>query len=96
MKNSPSLIVCTDNYPEWTVQLTYQGGNSVLLTTNGSNVYTLGGPWWVRIGDQWYFQYSNTIVVALRDMIKALGLPVGQPAATYCYGLKSPLLDMLY
>jgi hypothetical protein len=94
-KTSP-IIVCYDNYPDWTINLTYQSGESVVLTTNGSNAYDFGGPWWASIDGQLYFQPSNTILTALIDITDALELPYGQPSATFCHGLESSLLEVLY
>jgi hypothetical protein len=90
------LEVCHDNSPNWTVVLTFQGGEKVELRTHGSNMYDYGGPWWVTIDEQLYIQPSDTILVALGGIVMELGLPVGIPAATLCYGLESRLLDLLY
>jgi alpha-tubulin suppressor-like RCC1 family protein len=90
------IVVCEDTHPDWTIVLTYRSGERVELKTNGSNLYGLGGPWFVSIGDQEYLQTSDSIVVALGEILQALDLPIGQPAGTYCYGLRASLLDMLY
>lgn len=93
---SESLVVCFDNYPDWQITLVYSNGATAELASHGSNIYTLGGPWWVELDDQLYLQTSPTILIALYDIITALELPVGEPAATYCSGLESSLLDVLY
>jgi hypothetical protein len=94
--SSGALVVCTDNSPNWMITLTYQNGETARLANHGSNVYKLGGPWWVRIDDQLYLQTSATILTALYDIITALDLPIGEPRGMYCSGLESSLLDVLY
>jgi hypothetical protein len=93
---SEPVVVCYDNYPEWKATLTYQNGKTVDLATHGSNGYDFGGPWWATIDDQLYLQPSPTFLIALADVVMALELPVGEPAATYCFGLESDLLDIMY
>ena len=90
------ILVCFDNYPDWTVILTYQNGTNVELRTNGSNLYSGGGPWWVSIDGQLYIQLSATILKSLVGIVDELNLPVGVPHATTCSGLESSLLEILY
>ena len=96
VSRTSQIIVCTDSYPNWNINLAYQNGRLVQLTTSGSNLYRGGGPWWVAIDSQLYVQPSSTLLYAVHHIVDVLGLPVGEPAATACYGLQSDLLDDLY
>jgi hypothetical protein len=91
-----SLVVCVDNYPDWQAILTYRNGETVEMATHGSNVYDLGGPWWVTVDDQLYLQPSPNILIALGDIVTTLELPIGQPAGMACFGLQSSVLDIFY
>lgn len=79
-------VVCTDNYPDWSVSLTFKDGTQLDLTTDGSNFLFIGGPWQTQIDDQNYFQFSFGFAQAISDLFKALGLPFGSPAGMYCPG----------
>lgn len=79
-------IVCTDNYPDWSVSLTFKDGTQLDLTTNRSNFLFIGGPWQTKIDDQNYFQFSSGFAKAIIDLFEALGLPFGSPAAMFCAG----------
>lgn len=94
--DSQPLVVCYDNYPDWQITLVYRNGATAKLASHGSNLYFLGGPLWVQLDDQLYLQTSPAILTALADIITALELPVGEPAAWSCFGLESSLLDVLY
>jgi hypothetical protein len=90
------MVVCNDNYPDWSITLRYEDGTDLALKTHGSNIYHLGGPWWVEIDGQLYIQVSDTILSSLHNLIEKLELPVGEPAGMYCFGLEQTLLDLLY
>jgi hypothetical protein len=45
----------------------------------------MGGPWFTKIGQQNYVQLSSAFANALRELIIALGLPVGQTAGMSCH-----------
>jgi hypothetical protein len=94
--DSEPLVVCFDNYPDWRIDLVYRNGATAKLASHGSNLYYLGGPWWVELDDQLYLQTSPAILIALADIITALELPVGEPAGMACSSLESNLLDVLY
>lgn len=79
-------IVCTDNYPDWSISLTFKDGTQLNLTNSESNFILIGGPWQTKIDDQNYFQFSFEFAQAIFDLCKALGLPFGSPAGMYCGG----------
>lgn len=79
-------IVCTDNYPDWSISLTFKDGTQLNLTNRESNFILIGGPWQTKIDDQNYFQFSFEFAQAIFDLCKALGLPFGSPAGMYCGG----------
>ena len=79
--------VCTDDYPDWTVTLTFKDKTTVKLLTNRSNIFFSGGPWQTIIAKQNYTQYSNRFLVVLLDIGKALQLPADETSAMYCHGL---------
>jgi hypothetical protein len=90
------LIVCYDNYPDWSVALTYADGTQLELVTNGSNVFNAGGPWQVTIDGQDYMQYSTIFMIALAEVIEVMDLPWGQPAGMSCSGLEDSLLNLAF
>ena len=80
------FVVCTDNYPDWLISLTFKDGTQLDLTNSESNFIFIGGPWQMKIDDQNYFQFSFEFAQALFDLCKALGLPFGSPGGMYCGG----------
>jgi hypothetical protein len=86
-----SQVPCWDNYPDWTVTLTFKDGTQLELTTNKSNFFYGGGPWQTTIEKQRYMQYSAAFLTALYDVVEALDLPRGQTAAMGCGGMNAPL-----
>jgi hypothetical protein len=91
-----TLTICANNYPDWTVTLTYQNGAQLKMVTNLSNALGYGGPWQVAIDGQNYMQYSPAFLFALLDLLDALELPLGQPASVNCSEMEQSLLDMTY
>lgn len=88
-------IDCTDNDPEWTATLTFDDGSKLELTTNGSNMLRLGGPWQTTIGGVTYLQLSPDFVRAVAKLVETLGLAIGHPAGAMCrgYNLQSKVLS---
>lgn len=86
---------CWDNYPDWTVSLTFEDGTQIEMITNNSNWIGVGGPWQTTIEGQDYMQYSSAFVLALLDITEELELPLGQPMAMGCGGEYS-LLDAAF
>ena len=86
IESQVEYVVCTDNYPDWSVSLTFKDGTQLDLTTNGSNFLYAGGPCQTKIDNQNYVQFSFGFVEAISDLFEALGLPFGSPAAMYCEG----------
>ncbi|MCE2396699.1 hypothetical protein J4G02_19395 [Candidatus Poribacteria bacterium] len=80
------FVVCTDNYPDWSISLTFKDGTQLDLITNGSNFLFAGGPWQTKIDGQNYVQFSFGFVEAIIDLFEALGLPFGSPAGMVCWG----------
>ena len=80
------FIVCTDDYPDWSITLTFKDGAQLDLTTGGSNFLNLGGPWQMKIDNQNYVQFSFGFVDAIGDLTDALNLPYGSPAGMVCWG----------
>ena len=80
------FVVCTDNYPDWSILLTFKDGTQLYLTTNGSNFLFVGGPWQTKIEGQNYFQFSSGFAKTIIDLFEALGLPFGSPTGMYCGG----------
>ena len=80
------FVVCTDNYPDWSISLTFKDGTQLDLTTNGSNFLFAGGPWQTKIDGQNYVQFSFGFVEAIIDLFEALGLPFGSPGGMFCEG----------
>lgn len=78
------MSVCSDNYPNWTVSLTFEDGTTLELVTQGSNFMYAGGPWQTKIGQQNYVQYSPAFIKALAGIVEDLKLPWGQPLGMAC------------
>ena len=80
------FVVCTDNYPDWSISLTFKDGTQLDVTNSESNFIFIGGPWQTKIDDQNYFQFSFAFAQAIFDLFEALDLPFGSPAGMYCHG----------
>lgn len=79
-------IDCTDNYPEWSATLTFDDGEKLEMSTHRSNLLGLGGPWQLTIDKITYVQLSPGFTRAVGKLVKALALPIGQPAGMTCRG----------
>jgi hypothetical protein len=79
-------VNCYDNYPDWTITLVFDDGSKLALVTNGSNLLGLGGPWQATIGGVAYMQAGPELARAVAAIIKALGMPLGEPEAMTCHG----------
>jgi hypothetical protein len=85
---------CWDDYPDWTVTLTFSDGTRIEMVTNQSNVLSAGGPWQTKINGQRYLQVSAAFLKALFNLTDALKLPYGEPAAMGCGGnYADPLME---
>ncbi len=89
------MQVCSDNYPDWTITLTFEDGTKLDVVTNGSNFMYVGGPWQVTIEEQTYVQVSLGFLRALLDIVEAADLPLGETAAMNC-GPNPQLLDLAF
>jgi hypothetical protein len=85
--------VCYDNYPDWTVRITFADEREVTFVTNESNIVNPGGPWQATIDEKYYMQYSSAMLTASMDIITALELPFGTTVAMTCGGLSTTPLD---
>jgi hypothetical protein len=79
-------VDCTDNYPDWTASLELDDGEKLELATHGSNLLGLGGPWQLTVGKTTYLQMSPGFTQAVRQLVHALDLPIGEPAGMMCRG----------
>ena len=61
-------------------------GSKLELTTNGSNLIGLGGPWQTTIGGVTYMQLSPDFVFAIANLVKVLDLAIGEPMGAMCRG----------
>ena len=80
-----SINPCTDNYPQWYVQIVYRDG-TVLDLVSESNFISMGGPWETEINKQIYVHYSTDFISALDKILTSMRLPHGHPAAWTCSG----------
>jgi hypothetical protein len=90
------LVLCSNNYPDWIVTLTYADGTELELVTNLSNAMGFGGPWQVAIDGQNYVQYSPAFLLSLLDLLDAMQLPLIQPENVDCSAMEQSILDMTY
>jgi hypothetical protein len=79
-------IDCTDNYPKWTASMQFDDGTKLELTTEGSNLIGLGGPWQMTVNGVAYMQLSPEFVQVVGALVKVLDLPIGQPMGAMCRG----------
>jgi len=79
-------IDCTDNYPEWAVTLVYDDGTKIELTTEGSNLIGMGGPWQMTVDGVTYMQLGPELIRAIADILKAFDLKLGEPMGSMCRG----------
>ena len=87
------LQPCYDNYPTWSVTLTFADKTVTKLTTDSNFLY-IGGPWFTEIDGQAYVQVSAAFAQAVGQLIDSLGLPLGQPAGMAC--MPRPVLDLAF
>ncbi|KAA3642274.1 MAG: hypothetical protein DWQ07_24885 [Chloroflexi bacterium] len=80
-----NVFACNDNFPDWSLTLTFEDGSTLELVTEGSNFLPAGGPWQVEIDGQAYVQLSESFSNAMNDLMVALGLPLGQPLSMSCF-----------
>lgn len=85
VRSNFQLQPCFDNYPVWSVSLTFANKRNIEVTTNSNFMY-MGGPWFTEIDHQVYVQVSPTFGQAVGKIIESLGLPFGQTAAMSCFG----------
>ena len=78
------MDICTDNIPDWSINLTFLDGSELTLKTHSSNLFTVGGPWFTEVNGQNYVQYSSALVDAVSNLFDELELPLGQPFGMYC------------
>jgi hypothetical protein len=74
---------CADNSADWKVQIDFQDGTSLKLSSSSNLVY-IGGPWQTKIDGQNYVQYSSTFSLAIDEIWQELELIYGQPDAMFC------------
>jgi hypothetical protein len=79
-------VDCTDNYPQWTASLAFDDGSKLELSTEGSNLLGLGGPWQMTVGGVHYLQLGPGLVAAIGKLVDALKLPIGEPMGSTCMG----------
>jgi hypothetical protein len=96
VKETPALVPCNHNRPDWQATLEYTDGTRVLLTTKGSNMFFAGGPWYATINRQPYVQYSARFIIAVAELRAALNLPYGTTASMSCFGLDDELLNLFF
>ncbi len=84
VKSKFSINPCTDNYPQWSVQITFKDGTNLNLTSD-SNFIPIGGPWIAEVNQQNYVQFSTEFIKALDKVITSMKLPYGQPVAWTCF-----------
>lgn len=89
-----TLLICTDNYPDWTVELTFLDGSTISLVTNGSNLLGIGGPWQATIDGSLYMQISSAFANALGQLITTMEMPLGEPAAMFCFQV--PVIQTIF
>lgn len=80
-----SLETCTDNSPDWKIDISFLDNTTLRLQTYGSNLFTIGGPWQIQIKGLNYMQFSASLPKAISELFNGLKLPLGQPYAMYCY-----------
>ena len=88
-----TAVPCFDNDPDWTITLVLDDGESLVLANHHSNLVGLGGPWQTTIDGQRYLQASSAFPKALWAVLEAASLPLGEPIAYTCVGLRPSLLD---
>jgi len=84
IESSFTLENCTDNSPDWNIDLTLLDGTQLTLKTHASNFFTAGGPWYMELDNQSYVQFSSALLSAVLGLFDSLNLPLGQPYSTFC------------
>ena len=89
-----TLVTCTDNYPDWDVEIVFTDGSTISLVTEGSNILWFGGPWQTTIDGSAYMQLSSDFAFALGQLITTMEMPLGQPAAMFCF--QEPIIQTVF
>ncbi len=76
----------TDDYPSWTVELTDQAGNRIILFSS-STANPGQAPWNVLYNGRLYAQYDGSLGKSITTLFPG---PVGQPSAAFYPGGGSP------
>jgi hypothetical protein len=79
-------VDCYDNYPDWTMDLTFADGQTLSFATYGSNLIGLGGPWQATVDGKSSLQLAPGLAAVVGQLVMDLGLPIGEPAGMYCPG----------
>ncbi|RMG79427.1 MAG: hypothetical protein D6712_19680 [Chloroflexi bacterium] len=82
---------CWHFYHDWRAELTFNDGTTIEMGTYDSNLYYIGGPWQVKIGEQIYVQMSADFISALLDIVDAVELPLGFVMSGGCSEPAGPL-----
>jgi len=94
VKRQGMMYACFDNYPNWVIEITFDDGEQLDLSSNESNFFIEGGPFQTRIEDQNYVMASYDFNLVLNRIIETLELPYGEPWAMYCHPY--PVVEGLY
>jgi hypothetical protein len=78
------MYACFDNYPNWVVEIIFDDGEQLDLSSNWSNFYMEGGPFQTRLEGQNYVMATHEFNIALNKIIDKLELPYGETMAMYC------------
>ena len=94
VKRQGMMYACFDNYPNWVIQVTFDDGWQLDLSSNWSNFFLEGGPFQTRLEDQNYVMASYNFNLVLNRIIETLELPYGEPWAMSCHPY--PVVEGLY
>jgi hypothetical protein len=95
VETEAELIYCTDNYPRWSIFITFTDGTQIEMKTT-SNLIPPGGPWHMEFEGQHYVQYSVAFAREIGKLMETTQLPLGEPAAMGCFGGPSSILESFF
>lgn len=76
--------------------VTYADGSELEWFTDGSNLFSAGGPWQARIDGRTYVQTSGAMLDAALSLLEGRTRPLGEPRLSTCRDFEDNFLDLAY
>ncbi|GAB5492853.1 MAG: hypothetical protein Phog2KO_30680 [Phototrophicaceae bacterium] len=75
---------CWHIISDWNITLTFEDESNIVMQTNQSNLFSIGGPYQTTINGQDYLQIDNAFIISVIDILIDLELPTGEVMSYGC------------